>query len=135
MKLPPRLPQVVYDPDLVADAVIFASEHPKRQLYVGGQGFVLSVLGRLFPSTTDRLMELFYVRGQQTTDHPGDPRARDNLFEPKKDCRIEGTQPMYVRRRSRFLQTQKHPLAAAAIVVGAATVLASTAWGLRRRAS
>jgi len=133
MKLPPRVPQVVYDPDLVADAVLFASEHPNRQLYVGGQGFVLSLLGRLFPRITDRMMELFYVRGQQSTDHTEDARARDNLFQPRKDGRIEGAQPIYVRRRSRFLQTQKHPLAAAAIVVGAATVVASV-WGFRRKA-
>jgi short-subunit dehydrogenase len=128
MKLPPRLPQVVYDPDLVADAVLFAAEHPRRQIYVGGQGFALSLLGRLFPRTTDRLMELLFVRGQQTTEHPGDPRARDNLYEPKKDGRIEGTQPMYVRRRSRFLQAQKHPLATAAIAgaaIGAAALFAN----------
>lgn len=127
MSKPPRLPQVVYDPKLVADAVLFAAGHPKRQLYVGGQGFMLSLLGRLFPRSTDKLMELFYVRGQQATGHPGDPRARDNLFEPKKDGRIEGTQPMYVRRRSRFLQVQKHPAVTVALVgaaVGAAALIA-----------
>lgn len=115
MKRPPTLPQTVYDPDLVADAVLFAAEKPRRQIYVGGQGFALSLLARLFPRITDRLMELIYVRGQQSAEHPGDPRARDNLFEPKKDGRIEGTQPMYVRRRSRFLQAQKHPAVAVAL--------------------
>jgi short-subunit dehydrogenase len=138
MKLPPRLPQVVYDPDLVADAVLFAAEHPKRQIYVGGQGFALSVLGRLFPRITDLLMEMLFVRGQQSTENPGDPRARDNLFKPRKDGRIEGTQPMYVRRRSRFLQAQKHPVAAAAIAgaaIGASALLASRMMQGRRERS
>ena len=131
MKRPPRLPQVVYDPKLVADAVLFAAEHPKRQIYVGGQGFMLSLLGRVFPRTTDRLMELIFVRGQQATEHAGEAQARDNLFEPKKDGRVEGTQPMYVRRRSRFLQAQKHPVAATALIAGAAAA-AGAVWRLSR---
>ena len=134
MPLPPTLPQVVYDPKLVADAVLFAAEHPKRQLYVGGQGFILSLLGRLFPRSTDRLMEQFYVRGQQTTEHPGDAEARDNLFAPRKDGSIEGSQPMYVRRRSRFLQAQEHPIAATALIAGTAAAVGAAAWRLRRKA-
>lgn len=130
MERPPRLPQVVYDPKLVADAVLFAAERSKRQIYVGGQAFILSVLARLFPRITDRLMELIFVRVQQTTEHPGDPRARDNLVEPKKDGSVEGSQPMFVRRRSRFLQAQKHPLAATALLVGAAAATAGVAWQL-----
>ena len=132
MKRPPTLPQVVYDPDLVADAILFAAEHPKRQIYVGGQGFALSALARLFPRITDRLMELIYVRGQQSTEHPGDPRARDNLFEPRKDGRIEGTQPMYVRRRSRFLQAQKHPAVTVALAGAAAGAAAFWIRGRRK---
>lgn len=126
----PRLPQVVYDPALVADAVLFAAERPRRQIYVGGQGFTLSLLGRLFPRITDRLMELIFVRAQQT-GQPTDPRARDNLFEPRKDGAIEGSQKMYVRRRSRFLEAQKHPIAASAIVAGMIAAAGATAWRLR----
>ena len=132
MNAPPTLPQIVYDPDLVADAILFAAENPKRQIYVGGQGFTMSLLARLFPRATDRLMELFYVRSQQSAEHPGDPRARDNLFEPKKDGRIEGTQPMYVRRRSRFLQAQKHPAMAFALAGAAAGAAALWMRGRKR---
>lgn len=127
MELPPRTPQIIYDPRLVADAILFAAQHPRRQLYVGGYGFTLSLLARLFPRITDRFMELAMVRTQQTTGDPGDPAARDNLFEPKKDGSVDGSQKNVVRRRSRFLQAQKHPLAATALLAGVG-VAGAIAW-------
>ena len=131
MDAPPRTPQIVYDPQLVADAILFAAEHPRRQLYVGGYGFGLSLAARLFPRTTDRMMELLMVRTQQMPEDPGDPAARDNLFAPKKDGSVYGRQQVRVRRRSRFLQAQQHPVAAGTIIAGAAAAGAA-GWYLRR---
>lgn len=127
MDAPPRVPQVIYRPRLVADAILFAAEHPRRQIYVGGAGFLQSLLGRLFPRITDRIMELAFVRAQQSPAEPGDPAMRDNLFEPREDGREVGTQRFPMRRTSLFLEAQKRPLAAAAIaagVAGAAVVVA-----------
>lgn len=135
MELPPRLPQIVYDPALAAEAVLFAAEHPRRQIYVGGYGFLLSVLARLFPRTTDRLMELFFVRAQQTAVRSDDLRRRDNLFEPREDGDVEGHQPVHVRRRSLFLEAQKHPAAAVGLGAGIGLALAATARTLARRAN
>ena len=119
MEAAPRIPQIIYGPELVADAILFAAQNPRRQLYVGGYGFALSVLARLFPRTTDRMMELLLVRTQQMPEDPGNPAARDNLFEPRADGSVHGSQKVRVRRRSRFLQAQQHPLAAGAILAGA----------------
>ena len=120
MEEPPRIPQVMYSPDLVADAILFAAEHPKRQIYVGGSGITQSLIASLFPRLTDRVMELALTRIQQSPDEPGDPAMRDNLYEPKKDGLEEGTQKFRVKRWSLSLQAQKHPLAAAAILGGGA---------------
>ena len=127
MDVPPRVPQVLYDPRLVADAILFAATHRRRQIYVGGVGYIQSLLGRLFPRITDRIMELALVRAQQSPDEPGDCAMRDNLFEPREDGVEVGTQPFPMRRTSLFLELQKHPLAATAIatgVAGAAALLA-----------
>ncbi len=71
----------VYDPRTVADAILFAAEHRRRDIVVGGSGKLLTVMQRISPSLLDRLM-LF--RGmmfkQQMTDQPDN--RRDNLFEP-----------------------------------------------------
>jgi short-subunit dehydrogenase len=126
----PRIPQIMYDPDLVADAILFAAENPKRQIYVGGAGITQTFLAQLFPRITDKIMELAMVRAQQSAEEPGDPAMRDNLFEPRKDGLEEGTQPFAVKRWSLSLQAQKHPLAATAFA--AAGVLAIGA-ALRKR--
>jgi short-subunit dehydrogenase len=128
MEQPPRVPQVIYGPELVAEAILFAAEHPRRQIYVGGQGFILSVLARLFPRATDLIMERFLVRGQQARAEPGDPAARDNLFAPTKDGETEGRQPFHVRRRSRLLDAQRHPAAATALIGAALGAAALWAW-------
>ncbi len=130
MDAPPRVPQLVYAPDLVADAILFAAEHPRRQLYVGGNGFVLSLLARTFPSITDRIMVAAMVRAQQLPSDPGDPLLRDNLYQPRRDGDVEGHQDIYVRRQSLFLEAQKRPGPAFALAL-AGSALAFFA--LRRR--
>jgi short-subunit dehydrogenase len=134
MNEPPALPPVIYDPRLVADAVLFAAENPRRTLYVGGTGYLQSVLGRMFPRLTDRIMEAVMVRGQQSPSDPPDPARYDNLYQPRPDGKIEGSQHSHVRRQSLFLQAQKHPVIAAAALGGVA-LAALSAFSPRKRPS
>lgn len=132
MDLPPRIPQVMYDPRLVADAILFAAQHPRRQIYVGGTGFIQSLLARLFPRLTDKVMEFALVRAQQSREDAGDPAMRDNLFVPKKDGLEEGTQDFAAKRYSLFLEAQKRPVVATAIL-GAGALMAGIALRARKR--
>lgn len=120
MDEPPALPPVIYDPRLVADAVLFAAENPRRVLYVGGTGYIQALLGRMFPQLTDKIMEAVMVRGQQSPSDPPDPARYDNLYRPRPEGEIEGSQHSHVRRQSLFLEAQKHPLATAAVLGGVA---------------
>lgn len=120
MDEPPALPPVIYDPRLVADAVLFAAENRRRVLYVGGTGYIQSLLGRMFPALTDKIMEAIMVRGQQSPSDPPDPARYDNLYQPRPEGEIEGSQHSHVRRQSLFLQMQKHPGLAAAAFGGVA---------------
>ncbi len=71
----------VYEPRVVAEAILFAAEHPRREIVVGGGGKMLTVMERLSPSLIDRLM-LARCQGfrQQMTDCPDD--GEDNFFSP-----------------------------------------------------
>ncbi len=71
----------IYEPRVVAEAIIFAAEHPRREITVGGAGKMLETLERFSPSLADRYM-LQGSRGfeQQKTGQPDD--RTDNLFEP-----------------------------------------------------
>ena len=139
MDAPPRLPPMLYDPALVAEAILFACENPRRQLYVGGSGWLISVAGKLAPRATDLAMEAFGVGAQQKPGDPGDPEKRDNLYAPRADGEARGSQDVFVRRTSVFLQAQTQPLlvpfAAAAAGAEMAAGLARTLLGRRRRQS
>jgi len=111
MDAPPRLPPLLYDPALVADAILFACENPRRQLYVGGSGYLISLMGRMAPRLTDIAMETFGVEAQQKPGDAGDPERRDNLYQPKSEGTVRGDQDVFVRRTSFLLEAQKAPWA------------------------
>ena len=110
MNAPPRLPPPLYDPRLVAKAILFACETPRRQIYVGGGGLLISLMGKFAPRLTDLAMERMGVSAQQKPGDPGEPAARDNLYEPRSDGRVDGSQSVNVRRTSLLLQAQTQPL-------------------------
>jgi NAD(P)-dependent dehydrogenase (short-subunit alcohol dehydrogenase family) len=107
MDAPPRLPPPLYDPRLVADAVLFACEHPRRHLYVGGGGYAVSLAGKLAPRLTDLAMQAFGTQTQQSPDDAGVLNRRDNLHQPRPEGTIDGGQDANVRRTSFLLQAQK----------------------------
>jgi short-subunit dehydrogenase len=80
----PRPFPPAYDPSAVAEAIVFAAEHPRRDIVVGGAGKAFIALNRLSPALVDRLLLLgdSGVRAQRT-DEP-DP-GYDNLFQPPDD--------------------------------------------------
>ena len=77
----PRPIPPAYEPRTVAEAILAAAEHPRRDVYVGGAGKLLTLVQRVSPALLDRYM----LQGgraveQQRTDEPDD--GRDNLFAP-----------------------------------------------------
>ena len=85
MQVEPRALFPVYEPSLVAEAILFAAEHPTRDIVVGDGGKVLSVLQRISPPLVDSLMLAFGAGFKlQKRDEP--PRPGDNLFTPMDEA-------------------------------------------------
>jgi hypothetical protein len=121
---PARLPQPLYDAELVAKAICFAAANKRRALIVGGGGLALTTFAPALPRLADKGMELMGAELSQTTDVPPAPGTNDNLFEPRTDGRVEGNQEPFKRKTSLFLEAQMHPVAASAVVgsIAAASV-------------
>ncbi len=137
MDKPARIPPIVYDPELVAKAICFAAANPRRELLVGGQGYLLTKFGNLFPGLTDLGMEALMGEGAQSIDTPPEPGAADNLFEARSDGRERSNQELNVRTSSYALEAQMHPAVTAMVAAGglaaaAAGILANAARRLRR---
>ena len=132
MDTPAKLPPVIYDPRLVARAVIFAAQTPRRELTVGGFGAGAAVGDLVAPGLLDRAMALFGTAAQQS-QRPTPPGTADNLYEARRDGAIENDEPQSVRRQSLWLEAQMRPLAATAIIAALAAVTATGVAAARRR--
>ena len=80
----PKKPQPmppIYQPEVAADAIVWASCHDRREIYVGSSSVQVIVGNKLFPQLGDWYLGRNGYSGQQT-DEPEDPDRPDNLFEP-----------------------------------------------------
>lgn len=77
-KQPAHYRSFIYPLEAVAEAILFAAEHPKRDMYVGSQAKAIAMLGALFPRLTDRLMEKIMYHSQHAKDRPN--REKKALF-------------------------------------------------------
>jgi len=118
---PARIPPIVYDPELVARAILFAAENRKRELTVGGTGLMISKLGNVAPGVTDKVMEMIGLSAQ-TIDQPPRPGYQDNLFTPPRDGDVYSNRDTYVRHQSLALEAQMRPWATAAVLGGIAAL-------------
>jgi NAD(P)-dependent dehydrogenase (short-subunit alcohol dehydrogenase family) len=102
-----RKPQPVppiFDPAVAADAVVWASENERREVWVGGST-VLAILGRrLAPWLGDGFLARTGYRAQQDTEHD-DPQRPDNLFAAVSGIR-DARGRFGSRSRSSSLQLQ-----------------------------
>ena len=132
----PRHPQPVppiYEPEVIAEAVLYAARRAPRELWVGG-GAIKAILGqKVIPSLLDRYLARTGYDSQQT-DQPIDAGRPDNLYEPVPGDRgAHGDFDARSRSRSLELWARTHfqMLAPAAAALGALAAL--VVGGTRRR--
>jgi NAD(P)-dependent dehydrogenase (short-subunit alcohol dehydrogenase family) len=80
----PRKPQPVppiYQPEIGADAVLFAAHHDRREMYVGYPTVEAIIGNKIAPGFADWYLARNGYDAQQT-DEPVEPDRRDNLWEP-----------------------------------------------------
>jgi short-subunit dehydrogenase len=112
----PRKPQPVppiYQPEVAAEAIVWAANHPRRELMVGWPTVKAIVGNAIVPGIADRYLARTGFDAQQT-DEPLDRDRPDNLFEP-----VPGDQgshgPFGDRSRTRSIQFQLSKLVTAVV--------------------
>lgn len=125
----PRPSPPVYEPVIVAEAVLHAAEHPVRELYVGGAGKSFEWLHRLSPGLADRVLSRLGYRPQMTNE-PKTDQAPHNLYEHMEGHdQVQGTFSKEARAISLFTGLEKHP----GLRLGLLGVLAGVGLVLLRR--
>src|SRR4029453_6190494 len=71
----------IYEPEIAARAVVWASEHPRRERWVGGSTAATLIANAIAPGLLDRYLGRTGYRSQQSDEpmHAGRP---SNLWEP-----------------------------------------------------
>jgi hypothetical protein len=115
MPLPP-----IYDVGIVARAIVFAAEHPRRDVLIGGASKMIEILQRISPRLADWYL-LQADRGfkKQQSDRPDDPR--DSLFHPVSEAgRAEGDFSDQAKSRSLYTPLDLRPGVKLALSAGVA---------------
>jgi NADP-dependent 3-hydroxy acid dehydrogenase YdfG len=76
MPVPP-----IYQPEMIAEAVLWAAEHTPREMVIGTSALRAIVGQKLVPGLVDRYLANGGYESQQA-DFPVDPNRPDNLYDP-----------------------------------------------------
>jgi NADP-dependent 3-hydroxy acid dehydrogenase YdfG len=119
----------VYQPEVAARAIVFAAQHPRRELWVGFPTVYTILAERVVSGLMDRYLAKTNI-GAQEAKQPIDPAERpDNLFAPPPgDPGAHGAFDDKAKPSSRqlWLTMHKGPIVAAAIAAAGALALKKT---------
>ncbi|HEU5303685.1 MAG TPA: SDR family oxidoreductase [Gemmatimonadales bacterium] len=108
MTVEPKPPAPVYAPEVVANAILRAAEHPIRDITIGGGGRLITALGVALPRLTDFYMERTLFDAQRS-DSPAAGRE-GNLYMPAPpEGRERGSYRGHVRRSSVYTRAAMSP--------------------------
>lgn len=109
----------IYQPEVAAEAIVWAASHGPRELNVGGNTSVILALNKFFPGIGDRYLGMTGFDDQQT-DTPEEQGRPDNLFTPVEgDWAAQGRFSDQAKEHSKSLwaSTHKGAVAAAGVLV------------------
>jgi len=127
MTAAPNFPPPVYEPDIVARAILRCAERPIREITVGGTGRMMAVIGRMAPRTMDRYMERTMFRQQRDPKRPAD--RPDSLYGPARDGLAHGPYAGRVMKSSAYTSAMLSSATRVVPYVAAGVALAA---GVRR---
>lgn len=82
----PTLPPPIYSPEVVTQAILYAAEHPRRDIFVGAAAKLFSAGSYYMPRFVDKFMERLMFR-LQITDKPRDSHKQNALHAPVEDLK------------------------------------------------
>jgi len=128
----PALPKPVYAPELVAKSILYAAQHPKRDVFVGGAAKALSATNFALPGLLERYLRATMFKQQQSKS-PSAPNRRDALYAPNPHHELRQRQGMdtHVIETCPYTATSLHSNKILPLLVGGAALFG--AWKLTHR--
>jgi NAD(P)-dependent dehydrogenase (short-subunit alcohol dehydrogenase family) len=119
----------IYQPEVAADAIVWASRRHRREVWVGGPTAGTILANTAAPGLLDRYLAMTGYDSQQT-DEPADPDRPSNLWEPVPgDLGAHGGFDRQAHPRSlQFWATAHRGVVATVGAAGTALVAAAARW-------
>lgn len=120
----PKPMGTIYQPEIAARVIEYASRHHRREYYVGWPTFKAIIGDKIAPWYADRVLARHGYRGQMTSE-PEEPGKKNNLWEPiPGDHGAHGRFEKEAKRSSPLTWLSIHKgLAAASMVLFLGTIL------------
>ena len=117
----PQLPPPLYAPELVAEAILYCAEHPRRDFFVGGMATSMALNAPAVYGAFNAAL----IDSMQNSGVPTRPGRRDGLYRTNSRLRQRGPGDRFVREHSLYQSAGLHPAGFAAAVLLAGSALAS----------
>lgn len=101
----------IYEPEVIADAVTWVTDHYRRELFIGLNTAIIIQSNKFFPALGDWYLGKTGYKSQQTNE-PENPNRPNNVWEPVDETRdfgAHGTFDKQARNKSRQLWLDTHP--------------------------
>ena len=115
----------VYQPSVVAEVILYAAEHPTRDIVAGGAGQAMILGQRISPALMDRFVLVGGFDGQKTSEERSADFA-SNLYDTLSEARlfhVGGDFSITAKAKSLGNWLETHPAARRAIYAGIAMFL------------
>jgi NAD(P)-dependent dehydrogenase (short-subunit alcohol dehydrogenase family) len=127
-----RKPQPVppiFQPEIAAEAVVYAASSNRREVYVGGPTVEAIIGNKIAPALLDRYLAATGIEAQQTNELEN-PDRRNNLWQAVDDDRDHGAHGRFDDRAASWsiqLRATKHRALVVAAAAGIGLIAAASA--------
>lgn len=120
----PQLPQPLFAPDLVAEAIIHCAQHPVRDFFVGEMAKLHSSFALNAPRLYDTMQEMT-IDSMQNSGEPSVVNRHDGLHDTNSRLRERGSVDRFVLEDSLYQRAKIHPLLTVGLLAGGGIAIAA----------
>lgn len=120
----PQLPQPLYAPELVAEAILHCAENPVRDFFVGEMAKIHSSMAHYAPRLSEKMNEMM-IDSAQNSGEPAQKNRPDGLYETNSNLRQRGEEDRFTLEGSAYQRAKIHPLITTALAVGGGMAIAA----------
>lgn len=120
----PDLPQPLYAPDLVAEAILYCAENVTPEFFVGETAKLHSTMAKFMPRLGEKMNEMT-IDSAQNSGEPAKTNRQDGLYDTNSDLRERGKPERFTMEHSVYHESKLHPYLTGALAVGAGLGIAA----------